>query len=79
MMKGVFGIDISKFASIVCELIGESKNKFEITNDRPGFIQLLKKCMYLPFAHKLFLKQQAFIRVDCRPFLKIMTMSFLNP
>lgn len=43
MMKVVFGIDVSKSASTVCELIGESKNEFEITNDRPGFLQLLKE------------------------------------
>ncbi|RVU77521.1 IS110 family transposase, partial [Lactobacillus xujianguonis] len=42
-MQVTFGIDVSKSTSTVCELIGESKNEFTITNDRPGFIQLLKE------------------------------------
>ena len=29
------------FTTTVCELIGESKNELTITNNRPGFIQLL--------------------------------------
>ena len=40
-MQVTFGIDVSKSHSTVCELIGESKNELTITNDRPGFIQLL--------------------------------------
>lgn len=42
-MKVVFGIDVSKSTSSVCELIGESKNELSITNDRPGFKLLLKE------------------------------------
>lgn len=42
-MQVTFGIDVSKSTSTVCELIGESKNELTITNDRPGFIQLLKE------------------------------------
>nr|WP_265489580.1 IS110 family transposase [Lactobacillus sp. PV034] len=41
MMQITFGIDVSKSTSTICELIGESKNEFTITNDRPGFIKLL--------------------------------------
>ena len=41
IMQVTFGIDVSKSNSTVCELIGESKNELTITNDRPGFIQLL--------------------------------------
>ena len=40
-MQVNFGIDVSKSNYTVCELIGESKNELTITNDRPGFIQLL--------------------------------------
>ena len=40
-MQVTFGIDVSKSTSTVCELIGESKNELTITNNRPGFIQLL--------------------------------------
>ncbi|WP_157964255.1 IS110 family transposase, partial [Lactobacillus rodentium] len=40
-MQVTFGIDVSKSTSTICELIGESKNEFTITNDRPGFIKLL--------------------------------------
>ena len=42
-MQVTFGIDVSKSTSTVCELIGESKNELTITNDRPGFVQLLKE------------------------------------
>ena len=41
-MQVVFGIDVSKATYTVCELIGESKNKPTITNDRSGFTLLLK-------------------------------------
>ncbi|MCR1903593.1 IS110 family transposase, partial [Lactobacillus taiwanensis] len=41
-MQVVFGIDVSKATSTVCELIGESKNELTITNDLPGFTLLLK-------------------------------------
>lgn len=41
-MDVVFGIDVSENSSSVCELIGNSKNEFTITNDRPRFFQLLK-------------------------------------
>ena len=41
-MQVVFGIDVSKSTSTVCELIGQSKNEMTITNDRPGFTLLLK-------------------------------------
>ena len=41
-MQVTFGIDVSKSTSTVCELIGESKNELTITNNRPGFIQLLQ-------------------------------------
>ena len=37
----VFGIDVSKAKSNVCELIGEARNEFVIANDRLGFKQLL--------------------------------------
>ena len=40
-MQVTFGIDVSKSTSTICELIGESKNELTITNDHPGFIQLL--------------------------------------
>ena len=40
-MQVTFGIDVSKSTSTVCELIGESRNELTITNNRPGFIQLL--------------------------------------
>lgn len=42
-MQVTFGIDVSKSTSTVCELIGESKNELTITNNRPGFIQLLNE------------------------------------
>lgn len=42
-MQVTFGIDVSKSTSTICELIGESKNELTITNDHPGFIQLLKE------------------------------------
>lgn len=42
-MKVVFGIDVSKSTSNICELIGEGKKELLITNDRPGFMQLLKE------------------------------------
>ncbi len=41
-MQVVFGIDVSKSTSTVCELIGQSKNEITITNDRSGFALLLK-------------------------------------
>ena len=40
-MQVVFGIDVSKAKSNVCELIGEARNEFVIANDRLGFKQLL--------------------------------------
>ena len=42
-MQVTFGIDVSKSTSTVCELIGESKNELTITNNHPGFIQLLNE------------------------------------
>lgn len=41
-MQVVFEIDISRFASAVCELIAQRKNEMTITNDWPVFIPLLK-------------------------------------
>ncbi len=41
-MKVIFGIDVSKSTSTVCELINDSKSITTITNDRPGFLELLK-------------------------------------
>ena len=41
-MKVIFGIDVSKSTSTVCELINDSKTITTITNDRPGFLELLK-------------------------------------
>ena len=40
-MKVIFGIDVSKSTSTVCELINDSKSITTITNDRPGFLELL--------------------------------------
>ena len=40
-MQVTFGIDVSKSTSTICDLIGDSKNEFTITNDRPGFVKLL--------------------------------------
>ena len=37
-MKVIFGIDVSKSTSTVCELINDSKSITTITNDRPGFL-----------------------------------------
>ena len=42
-MEVVVGIDVSKTKSNVCELIGNGKNEFEISNDRIGFKQLLEE------------------------------------
>lgn len=42
-MQVIVGIDVSKNTSSVCELIGNGKNGFTITNDCPGFLQLLKE------------------------------------
>lgn len=42
-MQVIFGIDVSKTTSTVCELIGNGKNEFTITNDRPGFKRLIKE------------------------------------
>ena len=41
-MRVIFGIDVSKSTSTVCELINDSKTITTITNDRPGFLELLK-------------------------------------
>jgi transposase len=38
-MKVIFGIDVSKSTSTVCELINDSKSITTITNDRPGFLE----------------------------------------
>ena len=40
-MKVIFGIDVSKSTLTVCELINDSKSITTITNDRPGFLELL--------------------------------------
>lgn len=40
-MKIIFGIDVSKNTSTVCELINDSETITTITNDRPGFLELL--------------------------------------
>ena len=40
-MKVIFGIDVSKSTSTVCELINDSKSITTITNDRAGFLELL--------------------------------------
>lgn len=40
-MKVIFGIDVSKSTSTVCTLINDIKTITTITNDRPGFLQLL--------------------------------------
>lgn len=40
-MKIIFGIDVSKNTSTVCELINDSKTITTITNDRHGFLELL--------------------------------------
>lgn len=42
-MQVIFGIDVSKAKSNVCELVGNGKNEFEISNDRIGFKQLVKE------------------------------------
>lgn len=39
-MKVIFGIDVGKSTSTVCELINDSKSITTITNDRPGFLEL---------------------------------------
>ena len=55
-MQVTFGIDVSKSNSTVCELIGESKNELTITNDRPGFIQLLHELALLIMSLSISLK-----------------------
>ena len=40
-MKVVFGIDVSSDKSNVCILVDNSKSEFTISNDRPGFFELL--------------------------------------
>ena len=40
-MKIIFGIDVSKNTSTVCELINDSETITTITNDRHGFLELL--------------------------------------
>lgn len=40
-MKVVFGIDVSSDKSNVCVLVDNSKSEFTISNDRPGFFELL--------------------------------------
>ena len=42
-MQVIFGIDVSKAKSNVCELVDNGKNEFEISNDRIGFKQLVKE------------------------------------
>ena len=76
-MQVTFGIDVSKSNSTVCELIGESKNELTITNDRPGFIQLLHELAAFLNIHKLFLRLPVFIHADCRLFLKTTAMNML--
>lgn len=43
MNEAVFGIDVSSRDSSVCELRGQTKIEFKITNDTAGFTQLLKE------------------------------------
>ncbi|MBP2057438.1 transposase [Lactobacillus colini] len=43
MNNVIFGIDVSSRDSSVCEFVGQAKNEFKITNDTPGFTQLLKE------------------------------------
>ena len=40
--KVIFDINVSKSTSTVCELIKDSKSITTLTNDRPGFLELLK-------------------------------------
>ncbi len=40
-MKVVFGIDVSSNKANVCILVNNSKSEFTISNDRPGFFELL--------------------------------------
>lgn len=40
-MKVVFGIDVSSNKANVCILVNNSKSQFTISNDRPGFFELL--------------------------------------
>ncbi len=73
-MQVTFGIDVSKSTSTVCELIGESKNELTITNDRPGFIQLLKELSAFSKHPQIIFEATGSTHADCRLFLKIMTM-----
>lgn len=45
-MQVVFGIDVSKATSTVCELIGQSKNEITITNDLSSFHSATKGSNY---------------------------------
>ena len=69
-MQVTFGIDVSKSNSTVCELIGESKNELTITNDRPGFIQLLHELAAFSKHPQIILKLPVFIHADCMAFLE---------
>ena len=42
-MKVIFGIDVSKSTSTVCELINDSKSITTITNDRPVFFRVTER------------------------------------
>ena len=76
-MQVTFGIDVSKSTSTVCELIGESKNELTITNNRPGFIQLLHELTAFSKHPQIILKLPVFIHADCRLFLKTTAMNML--
>lgn len=65
-MKVIFGIDVSKSTSTVCELINDSKSITTITNDRPGFLELLNDLKAFTQHLKLFSKPPAYIQEDYR-------------
>lgn len=77
IMQVTFGIDVSKSNSTVCELIGESKNELTITNDRPGFIQLLHELAAFSKHPQIIFEATGVIHADCRLFLKTTAMNML--
>ena len=65
-MKVIFGIDVSKSTSAVCELINDSKSITTITNDRPGFLELLNDLKAFTQHPQIIFKPPAYIQEDCR-------------
>lgn len=77
-MRTVFGIDVSKASSEVAILVnGEKVHGYTMPNDCIGFSRLLSDLDFV-YRPEVILRQQVFIRVAFKPFLKIMTTLILG-